>query len=235
MRFFLLSKYKKWGYFLIILIIIFLTIVMLKIYNTRIDEPLNKYSYSVVNKYVYELVSSYFHNELINEKDWNKVLHITKNNDGEILLVDFDLKEANRLNEQITKMLETNINNISLDLSMLPTTNRQNNQKGLKLEIPFFLFTNWPLLVNLGPKIPIKVELIGSIKTNVKTSVNDYGLNNSLVEIYVTTTTNINILTPVNSKEYILDYNILLDSKLIQGRVPYLYGGTLLEEKQVFN
>ena len=90
------------------------------------------------------------------------------------------------------------------------------------------------MLTNLGPKIPVKVELIGSVKTNIKTIAKDYGLNNSLVEIYSITEVKVGVITPVNKGEYTLSYDILLDSKLIQGRIPYFYGGNIISEKSVF-
>ena len=79
--------------------------LMFKNYNDYSSSRITEYSYNMINKYVYELVSSYFNSELIAQNDWYEVLTISKNKDGEILLVDFDLKQANHLNSQITKML----------------------------------------------------------------------------------------------------------------------------------
>ena len=117
----------------------------------------------------------------------------------------------------------------------MPNTEAHSLNKGIMIEVPFFLNSNWSLLTNLGPRIPVKIELIGSVKTNIKTNVKNYGINNALVEIYSVTTININIVTPGKSQDYILDYDILLDTKLVEGRVPYLYGSNFTSEKIVQN
>ncbi len=234
MRFFYLFR-KRNLYIMSMVSIFVFSFLMFKNYNDYSSSRITEYSYNMINKYVYELVSSYFNSELIAQNDWYEVLTISKNKDGEILLVDFDLKQANHLNSQITKMLSTKINQISTDSYVLPNTEVHSLNKGIMIEVPFFLNSNWSLLTNLGPRIPVKIELIGSVKTNIKTNVKNYGINNALVEIYSVTTININIVTPGKSQDYILDYDILLDTKLVEGRVPYLYGSNFTSEKIVQN
>ena len=51
--------------------------------------------------------------------------------------------------------------------------------------IPFGIITNNLLLEDLGPKIPIKITLSGSVNSNIKTELNSYGINNSLLKIYI--------------------------------------------------
>ena len=228
MKFFLIKRIKF--YFIILCVIIILTFFLLKKYNQKASIRVNDYVYNMINKYTYSLVSSYYNNTVIAEYDWNEILKITKNKDNEILLVDFDLQQANNLNKQITEMLENSLNAISLDYS-LNMQNSKSINNGVRVDVPFFIYSNWAFISNLGPKIPVKVSLIGGVKTNLKTNVKDYGLNNCLVEICMTTTIKIDVITPIQDKEYVLDYDVLLDSKLIQGRIPYFYGGTISEEK----
>ena len=226
---------KKRLYIISITMVFALTIFFLQIYNEKSSSKITDYAYHIVNKYIYELVSSYFNSDIIAENDWNEIIKTEQNNEGEILLVDFDLKQANRLNAQITKMLDNSLNHISSEVYTLPNDVTITPNRGLQFNIPFFFASNWSLLTNLGPKIPVKSEVIGSVKTNIKTNVKNYGINNALVEIYAITTIKVNIITPGLTKEYTLDYDILLDSKLVEGRVPYLYGGTLTNERTVIN
>lgn len=191
-------------------------------YNKQFSKNISNYVYDILNKYVYNLVSSYYI-DLIDEDTWKSILKTTKNEFGEILLVDFDIKEANKLNKTVTNKLNDYIDALSKGEVLDENLNIKSANKGFEVEVPFILNENYALLSNLTPKIPVKVSFIGSVKTNINTKVSSYGLNNSLAEIYVTTKIELKIYYPVYQDSYTLDYDILLDSKLIQGRVPFYY------------
>ena len=95
------------------------------------------------------------------------------------------------------------------------------------LKLPFFIGNKNPLLVNLGPKIYIPLNFSGALLTNLKTKIKDYGLNNALVEIYVTIKINIDILYPYNKNKEEINYDVLIASSIINGRVPSFYGGVI--------
>ena len=93
---------------------------------------------------------------------------------------------------------------------------------------------------NLRPKSSfttphIQLTNVTSNKTNLKTNVSSYGLNNSLAQIYVEINITENIITPVNSNQVNLNYEILLDSKLVSGRVPSYYGNNLITKESAIN
>ena len=90
-------------------------------------------------------------------------------------------------------------------------------------------------LNDLGPKIPIKINIVGNALTNLKTKITDYGLNNALVEIYINITINEQILTPVAQDSLKTSYNFLIMSSIINGKVPSFYGGTYEKETRLFD
>lgn len=218
MKFFLYQRRK----IIIVILIMLLTITFFLMYNKQFSKNISNYVYDILNKYVYNLVSSYYI-DLIDEDTWKSILKTTKNEFGEILLVDFDIKEANKLNKTVTNKLNDYIDALSKGEVLDENLNIKSANKGFEVEVPFILNENYALLSNLTPKIPVKVSFIGSVKTNINTKVSSYGLNNSLAEIYVTTKIELKIYYPVYQDSYTLDYDVLLDSKLIQGRVPFYY------------
>ena len=46
------------------------------------------------------------------------------------------------------------------------------------------IITNNALLSNLGPKVPVKINLVGNVISNVGTKVENYGINSIMVEVY---------------------------------------------------
>ena len=99
--------------------------------------------------------------------------------------------------------------------------------------MPLGVVSNSVFFANLGPKIPVYLHFIDSVLTQVKTKVTDYGINNALLEVYLNVTISYEIISPVTETKKTLDYQLLMDSKVIQGRVPNLYPG-LFESQTTF-
>ena len=87
------------------------------------------------------------------------------------------------------------------------------------------LINNNILLENLGFRIPCKVNFVNDIEINFKTKVTDYGLNNVLVELYLVVNVENDLLSPQGHETFKEDYEIVIASKVIMGRIPDYYGG----------
>lgn len=83
--------------------------------------------------------------------------------------------------------------------------------------------TGSPFLANVGPKVPLKITLIGDVRTDIKTEVRDYGLNNALLKIYIHVEVVTQSIFPLVSsiQTTIVEYPVVL--KIIEGKVPSFY------------
>ena len=104
---------------------------------------------------------------------------------------------------------------------------------GIVLAMPLGVVSDSVFLTNLGPKIPVYIHFIDSVLTQVKTKVTDYGINNVLLEVYLNVKISYEIISPVTEEEKTLQYQLLLDSKVIQGSVPNWYSSPY-ESKTTF-
>ena len=91
--------------------------------------------------------------------------------------------------------------------------------------IPYSIIYGNTILNNLGPKIPFKINMIGSTNNEAKINVKDYGINSSIVEVQLIINIKMQVVLPFKSKEVDITKSIILDSKIIQGKVPSYYGG----------
>ena len=108
----------------------------------------------------------------------------------------------------------------------IPYTNQTLNSKvtdGIILDIPLGIISNSPFLANLGPKIPVTIRFINSVFSNVKTRLTNYGINNAMIEVYLNVTISYEVILPVTKETKEKSYELLIDSKLIQGKVPEWY------------
>ena len=219
-----------------IILISFLTIFLFLKFNKNINNNLDNIVSNELNRLTYNIVNSNINLDLLEESDLNNILIINKNENDEILYVDFNLKNAyqvldnvtNKLNESLNKIEDGTINIAYYDYKLSHNTN------SLVLSIPIGSVLNNVYLANLGPKIPVKINFIGSILTNLETKVTNYGLNNALVEIYINLKFNNEILSPFKNKTISLNYNTIIASMMIEGEVPSFYNGVIEKTSSIY-
>ena len=135
------------------------------------------------------------------------ILLFLNNNNNEIVVAEYRLNNLYNLLEMVSNELYTTLN--------------QNNKV---LFISLGMISNNLFLNNIGSNIPIKIDWIRNIFTNLRTKVTNYGLNNALVEIYITIAINQELVVPFEKKMEKKNYEVLISSYLINGKVPSVYG-----------
>lgn len=220
------KKVKKTKVGVIILtLVLFFTSLFYQLYGVYSKDTILDVAKIKLNDFMKTFLSSNIGYDLIKDEGIENVLVINKNKDNEILYVNYDLDIAYKLLDIITKELENNIQELKIG-NVNDTSFYQNNEV-LMLKLPFFIGSKNPLLVSLGPKIYVPLNFSGAILTNLKTEIKDYGLNNALVEMYVTIKINIDILYPYNKSKEEINYDVLIASSIINGRIPSFYGGVI--------
>ena len=106
-------------------------------------------------------------------------------------------------------------------LSCLKNTGPYTKFDDLYLPIGY-IFTNNIFFSN-GPKIKIRLEPLGTYKTNIVNNVINVGINNSLLEIFLEITINYKILIPMQSTEFEFISKIPLSKVMVNGDIPKFY------------
>ena len=101
--------------------------------------------------------------------------------------------------------------------------NAMEQDGGIVFYVPIGLATGMPLLGNLGPKIPIRFHVIGSVQVNQEREIVEFGINNAYVQISVRTTVNVQIIVPFASKSVTVEQKIPVAISFLKGNVPYIY------------
>ena len=79
------------------------------------------------------------------------------------------------------------------------------------------------LLSNIGPKIPVKISLVGDVSTNFSTEIVEYGINNALLKVIVNISVTTKVILPITSEDLTINANIPIGMKVIQGKIPNYY------------
>src|SRR5690625_5016319 len=91
------------------------------------------------------------------------------------------------------------------------------------VEIPIGQATGNAILANLGPKIPVHFEIVGSLRSDVVHEIKEFGVNAALVEIYMPVTVNVQIVIPFSTSVAEVSTRVFIDSRLVMGSVPEFY------------
>lgn len=222
---------------LIILVIILITLFTTFFfiwYNTSVNPKIVDVAEAKINKFMESFLSMNIGYEILDEDILEDILIINKNDKGEILYVDYNLEKAYLVLDTVSTKLETLVSDLEKGkFSDISDNNIKTSEYGLVLELPMFIASDYALMSNLGPKIYMKVNFVGSILTNIKSKITEYGINNALVELYVTIKLSQELISPVTDNELSIEYDCLIASQVINGTVPNIYGGSILESREI--
>lgn len=188
----------------IIILIFIITYIFIKIFTVKSGNILMEYA-KVKSNYISNLIINDSINSILNDINYNNLITYSNNS------LDFD-------NEKINNILFLYTNNIIKNIKSF--------EKKLNIYfVPMGTIYSLPILTNLGPKIPFKIIILGDTSNEVKTNIKEYGINSSLIEVVLNIHMRIEVIFPFVSDEILLEKNIILDSKVIQGDIPKYYGG----------
>lgn len=223
--------------FIIISIIVALTIFFLIQFNKMVTPKLLGVASTSINKLNETILTDFKVKDLYPEIDLANAIIITKNKNEEIISVDFNLENVYKALSKITVYLQDNIENNELKKDVLKYYNEDLslNMDTIILSLPIGVASNFIYFSNLGPRIPVKINYMGYIASNVRIKLENYGINNALISIYIDCTITNEFILPVIEEEIKHSYSILIVSKIIEGKVPTYYGEVIERNSNIEN
>lgn len=230
----ILRKKRKKNTLLIIIIITICIIasvsLFIKYYSTKAVPILKSYAQSEVKKLTILIINKSITKQLYNI-DTEEIFTVVYNDKGEITLIDFDSKASSKILSAITSLVELNLRAVEegkIDMLELPDNslsdyNMDLLEKGIIVNIPWGIVTGSNLLYNLGPKIPVKLSLVGDVSTGFNTEVVEYGINNALLKLMIDIKVDTKIILPIISDQITIDCSIPIAMKVVQGTIPNYY------------
>lgn len=199
-----ISLFKKILIILLILLIIF--VIFFSYLKKHVTPLLIEYTILESKKRSSSLISSSIRE--INMDTTN--LYKINTGDNVIKEVEFDtLKVNNYLSEISLKILE----------------NMKKLNNTLEFEVPLTLVYNNPFLTNLSYKIPIKINFINSLTSNINTKITNYGINNAIVEVSINITIEEVVIIPFKTEIISVSQDIPILFKMVNGNIPEYYSG----------
>lgn len=215
-----LKKRNKRNYYVTIILIILCSWFNIRYIGIKLMPHIKYIVEKNVNKSIYNYVYNIFDKEVLENENMLDIISLNTNSEGEIISVDYKFNIAykylsdgmNYLYDNVSKMkINTDFDSVNDGVYFIPVGYTQNNM----------------LLDNLGFKIPCKIMYLSEIDMGFKTRVTDYGMNNVLVELYLNINIKNNLMSPNSFYEFGNTYEMIIASKVVMGRIPSYYGGTI--------
>lgn len=217
---------------LIMIMILCSTFFIFHLLNKYIGPILLDYAEIETTKLSTLIINKAVENQVSNNFKPEDMIKTTTNKNGEIVSVDFDTNIVNQSLVSINNTIQTNLRYLEegkLNLIDMPEVSNtygfEEHKSGIIYQIPFGVVTDTPIIADIGPKIPVKTSLIGSVISNVKTEITPYGINNALLKVYIEVTVTEQVILPFISKRINISLEVPVLMKLINGSIPDVYGG----------
>ena len=189
--------------FLLLFFIFLIPILLL----TMIDNYFSKKSDLYIEKEVTTIISDI----LAESIEKNNILNYKYNTDGKISSIYIDSTKTSKI-----------ISSMNLTLSKL-LRDGTIEESVKDINMPLGMLVSRALFTTLGPDIKIEVLPVSSYQTDIYTNLVDYGINNSLFELYLKVNIKVETIIPLKTSQIDYHTNLLLSSIVIQGEVPYYY------------
>ncbi len=230
-------KKTKWNLFFLTLFLLGMAIFLsFKIINTKVTPVLLTYAESKATKIATLLITQAVNDKVLNMMDVEDIIVTSKDNTGFVREVDVNPISVNKLLNMITnyvqeyleKVEEGNIDSLGVSDTIFSNYDLHKLKQGIIYEIPSGVIFKNSLLSNLGPKIPVRINLVGDVTSDIQTKVSNYGINNVFLEVIVYVEVSMQVLIPFASKTVQANTNIPIVMKIIEGSVPNFYNPGLL-------
>lgn len=204
---------------LLVVVSLILSFIIIDYFADKANEILLPMAESQTRKVVAMVI-----NASCNDVDIGDNLYaINKDSNDEIKMITYNSFEATKLINQVTSNIENMFKDIETGkLDYYGYADKLEND-GVIAEIPFGVIFGSSLLANVGPKIKLRLNLLGDIVSNIETEVKPYGINNAYVEVRIRLTVTARIVLPFVSEKVVISNVIPLSMNIVQGSIPDAY------------
>lgn len=222
-------------FFISIFLIIICISLTFKFINKKASPIIMDYASLEAQKLSSIIINKAISKHITEKINTDELFDITKDDNGEIKSIDYNSAIINKFLTETTNSVQINLQNIEkgeidgLEFSdaIAIDYDKKKLEKGIICEISSGVLLGNPVLANVGPKIPVKISLVGDAISNISTDIKNYGINNAVIEVNVNIKINEKIILPFYSDLITIETKVPVAIKIVTGSVPKYYGGTI--------
>ena len=196
--------------FLAFSISFFTVIASFLYFRSNLINYVEKYANSLITTKVVDIFNSSTTQALEGEmfQDKSNFYEIKYDQEGNVTLISTDMVVINALMRDVAAISQTNVNQLCAQDSV---------------QVPYSSILGSMLIANYGGKYSLKMELLGNIQCNYRTTFESKGVNQTLMCMYIDLFADISVMLPLYVKNVKVSNNMVVYQNLIVGKVPDFY------------
>ncbi|MBS4192103.1 sporulation protein YunB [Bacillus sp. FJAT-49705] len=222
----------KYVFLITLMIFSLLTIFSLIIINRNLEPFLMDIAKTKATQFAVQAINDAIDKNISESIDINELI-VKHENAGEPSY-SFNQQMVNKVNSQAVKRIQKyldlveageldKLDNFKNDINIDPEKTKDAN--GIVYHIPLGMATNMTLLSNLGPEIPVRLQILGDVTPNVETKIVSTGINNTYIEVYIKVNVQMNVIIPRMEEPIEISNQVKVGDLFLPGKVPQYYNG----------
>jgi len=151
-----------------------------------------------------EIVNRAIINEYSNQFNYDEVIRVDKDSEGNIVMLKADTLKMNKIASDVALEAQRELNKLG--------------DVGIKVPIGYITRNN--ILSYYGPEITIKMQPIGIVETKYSSEFESAGINQTRHKIYVKVKTTVRVMIPLKSNDVEVSSEVPIAETIIVGKIP---------------
>ncbi|MDE5654341.1 MAG: sporulation protein YunB [Clostridia bacterium] len=192
------------------IIIIAIVISCLLYFRGNLVEYVDKYASALITTKVVDIFNSSTTEALTGEmfQDKDNFYEIRYDNDGNVALISGDMVVINALMRDVAAISQREVNLLC---------------ESDDVQVPYSSILGSVVIANYGGKYSLKLENVGNIQCNYRTTFESVGINQTLLCMYIDLFADISVMLPLCVKNIKVQNSMVVYQNLIVGKVPEFY------------
>lgn len=195
---------------LAVIIILAIVISCLLYFRGNLVEYVDKYASALITTKVVDIFNSSTTEALTGEmfQDKDNFYDIRYDNDGNDALISGDMVVINALMRDVAAITQREVNLLC---------------ESDDVQVPYSSILGSVVIANYGGKYSLKLENVGNIQCNYRTTFESVGINQTLLCMYIDLFADISVMLPLSVKNVKVQNSMVVYQNLIVGKVPEFY------------
>lgn len=214
---------KKWIITVVVLCLLLMT--GLGIVYVQLIPFIKEYGQMEIERFNQLVIS---HSYFTDQKQYDELVIIERNEENEIALLDFDMVKVNQLANRIVLDIENIYSQIengtyqAQDESYYQRRMEEVSQTGIIASLSLNTLFHLPSFLML-PSIPLTYKHLSSVGSSISKKIENYGVNHVMIELSIDIKMNIAMIYPFFEQYHTQVITIPVLLEIFQGQVPLVY------------
>lgn len=214
---------KKWIITVVVLCLLLMT--GLGIVYVQLIPLIKEYGQMEIERFNQLVIS---HSYFTDQKQYDELVIIERNEENEIALLDFDMVKVNQLANRIVLDIENIYSQIengtyqAQDESYYQRRMEEVSQTGIIASLSLNTLFHLPSFLML-PSIPLTFKHLSSVGSSISKKIENYGVNHVMIELSIDIKMNIAMIYPFFEQYHTQVISIPILLEIFQGQVPLVY------------